>query len=63
MIKSGWFLGRLLGPLLKTVLPLMKNVIQTLAKSALIPLGLTTTASAAYADIHEKVLGSGSKHY
>ena len=41
----------------------MKNVIQTLAKSALIPLGLTTTASSAYADIHEKVLGSGSKHY
>ena len=40
----------------------MKNVIQTLAKSALIPLELTTTASAAYADIHEKVLGSGSKH-
>ena len=24
MIQSGWFLGRLLGPLLKTSLPLMK---------------------------------------
>ena len=24
MIQSGWFLGRLLGPLLKTELPLMK---------------------------------------
>ena len=32
MIKSGGFLGRLLGPLLKTGLPLMKNVIKSLAK-------------------------------
>ena len=36
MIQSGGSLGRLLGPLLKTGLPLMKNVIQPLAKSALI---------------------------
>ena len=28
MIQSGGFLGRLLGPLLKTGLPLMKNVIK-----------------------------------
>ena len=41
----------------------MKNVIQPLAKSVLIPLGLTAIASAAYAEIHEKVLGPGSKHY
>ena len=41
----------------------MKNVIQPLAKSVLIPLGSTTTASAAYAEIHEKALGSGSRHY
>ena len=41
MIQLGGFLGRLLGPLLKTRLPLMKNVIQPLAKSVLIPLGLT----------------------
>ena len=39
MIQSGGFLGRLLGPLLKTELPLMKSVIQPLAKSILIPLG------------------------
>ena len=39
MIQSGGFLGSLIGPLLKTGLPLKKNV--------LIPLGLTTTASAA----------------
>ena len=41
VIQSGGFLGRLLGPLLKTGLPLMKNVIKPLAKSVLIPLGLT----------------------
>ena len=58
-IQSGGFLGRLLGPLLKTGLPLMKSVIQPLAKSALIPLGLTSAASAADAGIHKKVLGSG----
>ena len=59
MIQSGGFLGRLLGPLIKTVLPLMKNVIKTLAKSVLIPLGLTAAASAADAGIHKKILGSG----
>ena len=47
MIQSGGFLGRLLGPLLKTGLPLIKNVIKPLAKSVLIPLGLTVAASAA----------------
>ena len=47
MIQSGRFLGRLLGPLLKTGLPLMKNVIKPLAKSVLIPLPLTAAASAA----------------
>ena len=45
MIQSGGFLGRLLGPLLRTGLPLMKSVIQPLAKSVLIPLGLTATAA------------------
>ena len=54
MIQSGGFLGRLLGPLLKTGLPLMKNVIKPLAKSVLIPLGLTAAASAADAGIHKK---------
>ena len=37
MIQSGRFLGRLLGPLLKTGLPLIKNVIKPLAKIVLIP--------------------------
>ena len=31
MIRSGGFLGKLLGPLLRTGLPLMKNVIKPLA--------------------------------
>ena len=62
MIQSGGFLGRLLGPLLKTGLPLIKNVIKPLAKSVLIPLGLTAAASAADVGIHKKILGSGNKH-
>ena len=52
--QSGGFLGRLLGPLLKTGIPLIKNVIKPLAKSVLIPLGLTAAASAADAGIHKK---------
>ena len=59
MIKSGRFLGRLLGPLLKTGLPLIRNVVIPLAKSVLIRLGLTVAASAADAEIHKKILGSG----
>ena len=57
MIQSGEFLGRLLGPLLKKGLPLTKNGIKPLARSVLIPLGLTATASAADAGIHKKILG------
>ena len=60
MIQLGGFLGRLLGPLLKTGLPLIKNVIKPLAKSVLIPLGLTAAALAADAGIHKKILGSGN---
>ena len=54
MIQSGGFLGRLLGPLLKTGLPLISNVMKPLAKSVFIPLGLTAAASAADAGIHKK---------
>ena len=54
MIQSGGFLARLLHPLLRTELPLMKNLIQPLAKSVLVPLGLTAAASAADAGIHKK---------
>ena len=56
MMQSGGFLGRLLDPLLKTGLPLIKNVIKPLAKSVLIPLGLTAAASAADVGIHKKNL-------
>ena len=60
IIQSAGFLGRLLGPLLKTGLPVIKNVIKPLAKDVLIPLGLTAAASAADAGIHKKILGSGN---
>ena len=52
IIQSGEFLGRLLDPLLKTGLPLIKNAVKPLAKSVLIP--------AADARIQRKILGSGS---
>ena len=58
MIQSRGFLGRFLGPLLKTGLSLIKNVIKPLGKSVLIPLGLTAAASAADAGIPKKILGS-----
>ena len=51
MIQSGGFLGKLLGPLLKTGLPLMKSVNTPLAKSVLIPLRRTAVASAADAGV------------
>ena len=60
MRQSGRFLGRILGPLLKTGLALMRNAVKPLAKSILIPLGLTAAASAADAGIHKKILGSGA---
>ena len=54
MIQSGGFLIRILGPLLKTGLSLINNVITPLAKSVLIPLGLTAAASVADAEIQKK---------
>ena len=54
IIQSGGFLGKLFGPLPKIGLPLIKNVITPLAKSVLIPLGLTAAASAADSGIHKK---------
>ena len=44
MIQSGTFLGRLLGPLLKTGLLLIKNAVKPLANSVLIPLELAAAA-------------------
>ena len=54
IIQSGGFLGKPLGPLLKTGLPLINNIIKPLGKSVLIPLGLTAAASAADAGIPKK---------
>ena len=58
IIQSGGFLGKILGLLLKTGLPLIKKLIKPLAKSVLIPLGLTAAASAADAGIQKKILRS-----
>ena len=64
MIQSGGFLVKLLGPLLKTGLPLTSNLIKRLAKSILISLWLTAAAAAAAdAGIHKKLLGSGNNHH
>ena len=60
IIQSGGFLGKLLGPLLKTGLLLIKNVIKPLAKSVLAPLGLTAAMSAVDAGIQKKIFGSGT---
>ena len=56
--QSGKFLGRLLGPLLKSGLHLIGNELKELAKSVLIPLGLTAAASTADAPIHTKMFGT-----
>ena len=55
MIQLGGFLGRLLGLLLRTRLPLLKYVIKPLGM-----LGLTAAASATDAAINKKILGSGT---
>ena len=46
--------------LMTTGLPLIKNVLALLAKSVLIPLGLTSSASATDAVIQKKIAGSGT---
>ena len=56
--QSEGFLGRPLGPLLKTGLPLMKNVLKPLAKSVIIPFGLTAAASVTDVGIHKNIFGS-----
>ena len=51
--QFGGFLGRIVGPLLKVYLLLMKYLFKLLAKSALLPLRLTA-ASALDAGVHKK---------
>ena len=41
-------------------MPLIKNVLKPLAKSALIPLGITAAASATDGAIHKKMFGSSN---
>ena len=55
IIQSAEFLGKLLGPLLKTELPLLKSVIKLLGL-----LGLTATTSAIDAGVQKKIYGSGT---
>ena len=58
--QSGGFLGRLLGPLRKSGLSLIGNVLKPLAKSFLITLRLTAVASASDAAIHKRMYAFGS---
>ena len=57
---SGGFLSGISGPLLKTGLLLLENVLKPVAKSVLIPLGLTVAALATDAAIHKRMFGSGT---
>ena len=58
--QSRGFLGRFLGPLLKTGLPLIRNVLEPLTKSVLVPLGLTASTSATDTAVYRRMLGSGT---
>ena len=62
-MQLGWFFGRLLGLLLKTSLPLVKNVLKPLTKSVLIPLGLIKVASATDAEFKRKFLDQGQQYF
>ena len=55
-------MSRIVGPLLKTRLLLIGNVLKPLAKSVLIPLGLTAATSAADAAVHKKCLDLARLH-
>ena len=54
MVQLGGFLGRLLGSLLKSDLPLLGYVLKKLAKNVLLPLRPTAAASATGAAIQIK---------
>ena len=56
IIQSGGFLGKLLGLLLKTGLPLLKSVIKPLGL-----LGLTAASSAIDAGVQKEIYGNGLK--
>ena len=52
--------GRVLGPLLRTRLPLIGNAFKLSAKSISVPLGLTEAASGTDAVVHMKMFGCGT---
>ena len=58
--QLGGFLNRLLGPLLKTSLTLIGNVLKSLTKNVLVPLKLTATASAIGTAVQKKLFSSGT---
>ena len=60
MAQLEGFLGRLLGPSLKTGLPLMKNVLKPSAKSVLVPLVLTAATSATDSAIQKNCVRNAS---
>ena len=57
--QSEAYLGRYIGPLLKTWLLIMKTILNPLPKSVSIPLQLTAVAPVTDAGIPTKVLRSG----
>ena len=57
IIRLGRFYGRLLGPLMKDGLPLMKKVIKPITKKVLTPLGLLAAALATDAAIQKEIQG------
>ena len=57
--QSWLFLGRLIGSLLRNGLSLLKNVLQPLAKSVLMPVGLTAAAASTTDVVIQKKFGSG----
>ena len=58
IIQSGGFLGKSLGPLLKTGLPLLKSVIKLLGL-----LSLAAASSAIDPGVQKKIYGSGATTY
>ena len=62
IVQSGWLLGKITGSLQKTGLSWMENVSKQLAKSVLIPSGLTAAASAADPKLHKKNLRLGNSN-
>ena len=59
IVHSGGILGWLVGPLLKTGLSLIGNVLKPSPKSVLMPLGSTAAAATTDAAIYKKLFRSG----